>query len=67
MNPTITVMLTLPNGNTRKVHYEVAGDTDRAAILFATLRDQAWAASVYAHEGDDALSREASHYTPEAR
>lgn len=44
----IQVILTYPNGNTRGVSYEVAGDADRATILFNTLKDQAWAASAYA-------------------
>ena len=47
--PRIDIMLTLPNGNTRSVQYEIAGDNDRAAILFNTLKDAAWAASAYAH------------------
>ena len=44
---TITVTLTAANGNARTVTYEVAGGADRAAILFNTLKDAAWAASPY--------------------
>jgi hypothetical protein len=44
---TILITLTQDNGSTREVQYEVAGDRDRAHILFNTLKDAAWAASIY--------------------
>jgi hypothetical protein len=44
---TILITLTLDNGSTREVRYELAGDRIRASILFETLRDAAWAASPY--------------------
>ena len=43
----IDITLTLPNGNTRSVKYEIADDAYRAHVLFNTLKDAAWAASVY--------------------
>ena len=59
---TLTIRLTQDNGNTREVTYTVA---DGGHALYSRLREIAWAAT-YGREGDDALSRDASHYTPEA-
>lgn len=47
MTTSILITLTLDNGNTREVRYEVAGDRVRALVLFNTLKDAAWAASPY--------------------
>jgi hypothetical protein len=62
---TISIKLTQDNGSTREVRYEIAGDRERAHILFNTLRDAAWAASAYAQPEE--LSEQASYFAPKER
>jgi hypothetical protein len=66
----IEVKLTLDNGLTRSITYEVPYTRQYAGVIFDKLKKIAWDATygqtdrILAAEGDDNLSREASHYHP---
>jgi hypothetical protein len=67
---TIRILLTQDNGNTREVCYSVQSK-EAGHTLFDRLVAQAFEACYGSEltrrgEGDDELSRAASHYTPEA-
>lgn len=61
---TLTIRLTASNGCTREVLYSVPPGSGHT--IFESLTRQAFAVCYPEIEGDDTLSREASHYTPPA-